>query len=111
MLSSLSFGDNHLRAVWRISLGLGVIPALAVLIWRLSMEEPARYKKDSMKNAKIPYLLIIKRYGVSLAAISFTWYEKPIVLSCVLFTDTDNDRFLYDFIVYPVRADDNLESC
>jgi hypothetical protein len=30
------FGLNHLRAVWRISLGLGVIPALAVLVWRLS---------------------------------------------------------------------------
>ena len=29
------FGMDHLRAVWRVSLGLGVIPALAVLIWRL----------------------------------------------------------------------------
>ncbi|KXN88499.1 hypothetical protein AN958_07165 [Leucoagaricus sp. SymC.cos] len=39
-------------------------------------------RKDSMKNARIPYLLILKRYWVSLLAISFTW-------------------FLYDFIVYP----------
>ncbi|RDB26292.1 hypothetical protein Hypma_006812 [Hypsizygus marmoreus] len=76
------FGNNHLRAVWRLSLGLGVIPAVAVFIWRLSMDEPIRYKKDSMKRARIPYLLIIRRYGVSLAAISFTW-------------------FLYDIIVYP----------
>ena len=29
------FGMDHLRAVWRVSLGLGVVPALAVLIWRL----------------------------------------------------------------------------
>jgi hypothetical protein len=29
------FGMDHLRAVWRVSLGLGVIPALAVLVWRL----------------------------------------------------------------------------
>ena len=29
------FGMNHLRAVWRVSLGLGIIPALAVLVWRL----------------------------------------------------------------------------
>ena len=28
-------GLDHLRAVWRVSLGLGVIPALAVLLWRL----------------------------------------------------------------------------
>lgn len=76
------FGNNHLRAVWRLSLGLGMIPAAAVFLWRLSMEEPARYRKDSMKHAKIPYLLILKRYWVSLAAISFVW-------------------FLYDIIVYP----------
>ncbi len=67
------FGDNHLRAVWRISLGLGVIPAMAVFVWRLNMEEPERYKKDSMKHAKVPYMLILRRYGVSLAAVSFTW--------------------------------------
>ncbi|KAG8691442.1 hypothetical protein FRC11_003949 [Ceratobasidium sp. 423] len=36
------FGENHLRAVWRGSLGLGVIPALAVLVWRLRMSEPTR---------------------------------------------------------------------
>ncbi|KAI0749498.1 metabolite transporter [Daedaleopsis nitida] len=76
------FGENHLRAVWRVTLGLGVIPALAVLLWRLRMEEPTLYKKDAMVRGKIPYLLIIRRYWVSLAAISATW-------------------FLYDFIVYP----------
>jgi len=75
------FGDNHLRAVWRLSLGLGVVPSAAVLLWRVNMKEPERFKKDSMKHVKIPYKLVLKRYGVSLAAISFTW-------------------FLYDFIVY-----------
>ncbi|KAF9048617.1 glycerophosphodiester transporter [Panaeolus papilionaceus] len=78
----LIFGNDHLRAVWRLSLGLGVVPALAVFIWRLSMDEPTRYKKDSMKHAKIPYMLVLRRYGWSLAGISFLW-------------------FLYDFIVYP----------
>jgi MFS family permease len=76
------FGDNHLRAVWRLSLGLGVVPALAVFIWRLNMDEPARFKRDSMKNARIPYMLVFRRYGVRLAAISVTW-------------------FIYDFITYP----------
>ncbi|KAJ8502929.1 hypothetical protein ONZ45_g11307 [Pleurotus djamor] len=76
------FGDNHLRAVWRLSLGLGVIPALAVFVWRLNMEEPERYRKDSMKHVKIPYGLVLRRYWVQLAAVSFVW-------------------FLYDFIVYP----------
>ena len=60
--------------MWRLSLGLGVVPALAVFIWRLNMEEPARFRRDSMKHARIPYLLILRRYGVRLAAISATWY-------------------------------------
>jgi hypothetical protein len=65
-----SFGNNHLRAVWRLSLGLGFIPAMLVFFWRLKMEEPTRYKRDSMRNAKIPYGLVLKRYWKDLAAIS-----------------------------------------
>ncbi|KNZ72939.1 putative metabolite transport protein, partial [Termitomyces sp. J132] len=76
------FGNDHLRAVWRISLGLGMVPALGVFLWRLNMDEPLRFKKDSMKYTKIPYLLVLKRYWRSLAAISFVW-------------------FLYDMVVYP----------
>ncbi|KAF8874001.1 putative metabolite transporter [Infundibulicybe gibba] len=76
------FGNNHLRAVWRLSLGLGVVPALAVLLWRIGMKEPTRFRKDSMKTAPIPYMLILRRYGGSLAAISLTW-------------------FIYDIITYP----------
>jgi sugar phosphate permease len=76
------FGENHLRAVWRMSLGLGFIPAMLVFIWRLKMEEPDSYKRSSMKNVKIPYRLVIRRYWPSLLAISLTW-------------------FIYDFITYP----------
>ncbi|TFY82135.1 hypothetical protein EWM64_g1879 [Hericium alpestre] len=76
------FGPNHLRAVWRLTLGLGVVPAVAVFIWRLRMQEPTRFRKDSMRDVQIPYLLIFRRYWPSLAAVSFTW-------------------FLYDFITYP----------
>lgn len=76
------FGNNHLNAVWRGSLGLGIFPAAAVFIWRLRMEEPTRFKKDSMKNARVPYLLIIRRYWLRLAAVSITW-------------------FIYDWISYP----------
>ncbi|KAF8886215.1 major facilitator superfamily domain-containing protein, partial [Infundibulicybe gibba] len=75
-------GDNHPNATWRVSLALGVVPALGVFLWRYSMEESPRYKTDSMKYASIPYILILRRYGVRLAAISSVW-------------------FLYDFIAYP----------
>jgi len=76
------FGDNHLRAVWRISLGLGLIPALAVFLWRLRMTEPPSYKKNSMKAVRIPYWLIVKRYWKGLFGLSLAW-------------------FIYDFITYP----------
>jgi len=76
------FGEHHLRAAWRLSLGLGVIPALAVFLWRMRMEEPSRFKKDGMTRVKIPYGLIIKRYWVGLTALSLSW-------------------FVYDFITYP----------
>jgi len=59
-----------------------VIPAAAVFLWRLRMEEPTRYKQDSMKRVKIPYLLIFKRYWKGLAALCLAW-------------------FIYDFITYP----------
>ncbi|KAJ7799663.1 MFS Git1p-related glycerophosphoinositol and glycerophosphocholine permease [Mycena olivaceomarginata] len=74
-------GPNHLFLVWRLSLGLGFFPALTTLIWRWNTEEPDMYKRNSMKTIKIPYWLVFKRYGVQLAAVSFTW-------------------FLYDFIKY-----------
>lgn len=76
------FGDNHLRAVWRLSLGLGVVPAVGVFFWRLRMEEPNRYKRDSMKHVRIPYGLVVKRYWRSLLGLSLAW-------------------FMYDFITYP----------
>jgi MFS family permease len=76
------FGNNHLRAVWRLSLGLGVVPAVAVFFWRLRMEEPNRYHRDSMKHVRIPYGLVIKRYWRGLLGISLAW-------------------FIYDFITYP----------
>ncbi|KAJ6570117.1 MFS Git1p-related glycerophosphoinositol and glycerophosphocholine permease [Mycena vulgaris] len=51
-------GPNHLRAAWRLSLGLGFFPAIAVFAWRWTMEEPDLYKKSSMKTVKIPYMLV-----------------------------------------------------
>ncbi|KAK4687773.1 hypothetical protein P7C73_g2347, partial [Tremellales sp. Uapishka_1] len=76
------FGMDHLRAVWRITLGLGIVPPMFLLYFRLKMREPEAYIKNSMKKARIPYWLIIKRYWVKLAAVSITW-------------------FIYDWITYP----------
>ncbi|KAF9063077.1 major facilitator superfamily domain-containing protein [Rhodocollybia butyracea] len=75
------FGNNHLRAVWRMSLGLGFVPAMLVFIWRLSMEEPDSYKKSSMKKSQN-----------SLHAC----YSSLLVISRCHF-----GNMIYDFITYP----------
>lgn len=76
------FGNDHLRAVWRLSLGLGFIPAMAVFIWRIGMSEPTRFKQSGMKEAKIPYGLILRRYWKGLLGLCIAW-------------------FIYDFVTYP----------
>ncbi|EKM48613.1 uncharacterized protein PHACADRAFT_266256 [Phanerochaete carnosa HHB-10118-sp] len=76
------FGNDHLRAVWRLSLGLGVIPAVAVFIWRLNIDEPSHYKRNAMSHAPTPYWLILRRYWKEWLGVSLTW-------------------FIYDFITYP----------
>lgn len=50
------------------------------------MEEPTLYKRDSMKNARIPYGLVFRRYWPGLLGISMSW-------------------FIYDFITYVNNPD------
>ena len=78
-----SFGEHHLRAAWRLSLGLGVIPALAVLVWRLNMDEPTRYKKDAIVRGSVPYWLIFRRYWKEFTGISITWFVYDFI-TCVV---------------------------
>ncbi|GAA5955294.1 hypothetical protein JCM21900_003036 [Sporobolomyces salmonicolor] len=74
--------EDHLRLVWRLSFGLGVVPASGVLLWRLRMfEEPTRYQTSSIRK-NVPYWLILKRYWRSFVGLSLAW-------------------FIYDFITYP----------
>ena len=54
------FSENHLRAVWRISLGLGVIPPLSLLYLRLKLEEPEEFKSQSMRDTQVPWKLVIR---------------------------------------------------
>ncbi|KAI8381141.1 major facilitator superfamily domain-containing protein [Radiomyces spectabilis] len=74
------FKDN-LEPVWRLSLGLGVLPPLSVLYFRLKMGDTKSYQEGAIKRA-VPYWLIIKRYWFRLLIASGLW-------------------FVYDFISYP----------
>ncbi|KAG9228554.1 putative metabolite transport protein [Amylocarpus encephaloides] len=66
--------DSHLRAVWRISLGLGVIPPLSLLWLRIKLKEPEEFTRESMKHVKVPYLLVLKYYGFRLFIVSLIWF-------------------------------------
>jgi MFS family permease len=72
---------HHLHAVWRICLGLGVIPPLSLLYLRIKLKEPEAYSRENFKR-KTPYWLALKFYGPRLIVVCLIW-------------------FIYDFLTYP----------
>lgn len=58
MILVLIFSENHLRAVWRLTLGLGVIPPLSLLYLRVKLQEPEEFNRERMH--KFPWWLILK---------------------------------------------------
>ncbi|CAG8961007.1 hypothetical protein HYFRA_00002547 [Hymenoscyphus fraxineus] len=68
------FTEKHLRAAWRVSLGLGVVPPLLLLYLRMKLKEPEEFKRESMKNVKIPYGLVLRYYGPRLFIVSLIWF-------------------------------------
>ncbi|KAI9834097.1 MAG: hypothetical protein M1819_003382 [Sarea resinae] len=67
-------GMGHLRLVWRLSLGLGVIPPLSLLWLRIKLKEPEEFRRQTMRNTKTPYWLAIKFYGYRLFMVSLIWF-------------------------------------
>ncbi|KAJ5168706.1 Glycerophosphodiester transporter GIT2 [Penicillium canariense] len=72
MILLLIFTEDHLRAVWRVSLGLGIIPPLSLLYLRLKVNEPEEFNRERMH--KFPIWLIIKFYWFRLAVVSLIWF-------------------------------------
>ena len=72
---------NHLHAVWRICLGLGVIPPLSLMYLRIKLKEPEAFSREKFRK-KTPYWLALKFYGRRLAVVCTIW-------------------FIYDFLTYP----------
>lgn len=66
--------------IWRLSLGLGVIPPLSLVYLRFKMKEPEAYSRE--KFQKTPYWLALKFYGPRLILVCIIW-------------------FIYDFLTYP----------
>ncbi|KAG4032803.1 hypothetical protein MFRU_006g02670 [Monilinia fructicola] len=66
--------ENHLRAAWRIALGLGVVPPMLLIYLRLKLKEPEEFQRESMKHVKIPYGLVFKYYWFRLFVVSLIWF-------------------------------------
>ncbi|KAF4554405.1 Sugar (and other) transporter-like protein 5 [Elsinoe fawcettii] len=74
MIVVLATTESHLRAAWRICLGLGVLPPLSLLYLRLKLSEPEAYKRNTMANTKTPWLLVIRYYWKRLLVVSLIWF-------------------------------------
>ena len=72
MFLVLIFTDNHLRAAWRVALGLGVIPPLSLVWLRIKLKEPEEFNRQTMKNTRTPWMLVIR---------SVYLYREPLIAS------------------------------
>ncbi|EGO54126.1 hypothetical protein NEUTE1DRAFT_87233 [Neurospora tetrasperma FGSC 2508] len=66
--------NGHLSTIWRTSLGIGVVFPLVLFVLRLFVSEPEEFQKNSMKNARTPYLLVLRFYGFRLFIVSLIWF-------------------------------------
>lgn len=60
MIVCLICTQDHLRAAWRICLGLGIIPPLSLVYLRYKMKEPEEFNRQRMRV--FPLRLIFKFY-------------------------------------------------
>lgn len=74
MIVVLITTEKHLRAAWRIMLGIGIIPPLSLLWLRLKLQEPESYKRGTMAHTKTPWKLVIKFYWFRLFIVALIWF-------------------------------------
>jgi MFS family permease len=72
MIVVLATTQKHLRAAWRISLGIAAVLPIFMLLMRSRLKEPVEYRRNKMN--KYPYLLIIRYYWFRLLTVSIIWF-------------------------------------
>lgn len=69
------YGERHLNALWRTVVGIGSVPPLILLFFRMKMSDSPAFKKMNIKNAKkVPYGAILKFYWFRLTIVSLIWF-------------------------------------
>ncbi|KAI0434229.1 MFS general substrate transporter [Xylaria sp. FL1042] len=66
--------NEYYGTIWRTSLGIGVVFPLVLFVLRLKLKEPEEFSRNSMKNARTPYKLVLKFYGFRLLIVSLIWF-------------------------------------
>ncbi|KKA27197.1 hypothetical protein TD95_002118 [Thielaviopsis punctulata] len=66
--------NHHYETIWRVSLGLGVVFPILLFYLRLRVNDPAEFRKNSMRNIRTPYILVLRYYGFRLAMVSLIWF-------------------------------------
>ncbi|KAI3329967.1 putative MFS phospholipid transporter [Ustulina deusta] len=66
--------NKYYGTIWRTSLGIGVVFPLVLFVLRLKLKEPEEFSRNSMKNARTPYGLVFKFYGLRLLVVSLIWF-------------------------------------
>lgn len=98
MILVLIFTEHHLRVVWRLALGLGVIPPLSLLYLRLKLNEPEEFNRERMH--KYPVWLIIKYYWWRLVRLAGYLFLSDVTCADKTQTIVSLIWFIYDFSSY-----------
>ncbi|EEB08488.1 glycerophosphodiester transporter [Schizosaccharomyces japonicus yFS275] len=67
-------GDNRLRIVWRLSIGLGVIIPIFLLFFRFRIKESKSYIRYRLHYSKIPWHIVLQMYGWRLVTLCIIWF-------------------------------------
>lgn len=94
MIVVLITSENHLRAAWRISLGIGIIWPLCMIFFRAKLQEPEAFKRETMRSTRTPWWLVIRLYWFRLATVCIIWFVY--------------DFSAYSFGIYSSTIVDNL---
>ncbi|OQS07716.1 inorganic phosphate transporter [Thraustotheca clavata] len=82
MVSVLDETKTQLEIMWRVLFGVGVLPALFLVYFRITAEEPEAYKTmltEEVHLRTVRWTFILKHYGRSLVGTAGTWFLFDIV--------------------------------
>lgn len=69
-LLSLIGSDNNLKVAFHAMYSISIFLPLGVILLRLRMKDGLLFRRNNFKKDRVPYLLVLKRYGWRLLGTS-----------------------------------------